>query len=65
MDLFSGKEPATKEERAEIIAFGIHLNEMEGARPTPQALADADDYIKGFINADELVARTRKRYGLE
>lgn len=38
---------------------------MEGLTVTPAGRADADEYIAGHIDSDELVARARARYGLD
>lgn len=38
---------------------------MEGLTVTPAGRADADEYIAGRIDSDELVARARARYGLD
>jgi antitoxin VbhA-like protein len=50
--------------RAQRVAAAIHNGAMEGAVVTPATRADAADYVAGRIDADELVARTRTRYGL-
>lgn len=54
----------TAAERARQIAEGIHSAEMEGLSLSPAMLADAELYIAGDIDADQLVERTRQRYGL-
>ena len=41
-----------------------HSGEMEGLHVDPATRADAEEYIAGRIQIDELVARTRARYGL-
>jgi hypothetical protein len=41
-----------------------HSGEMEGLHVDPATRADAQEYIAGRIEIDELVARTRARYGL-
>lgn len=46
------------------VAESAHSGEMEGFSVTPETHANADSYINGAIAADELVARTRERYGL-
>lgn len=46
------------------VAESAHSGEMEGFSVTPETHADAESYIDGAIDADELVARTRSRYGL-
>lgn len=55
---------AIREERARSVADGIHSAAMEGADVTDEYRHDADEYVDGRIDADELVARTRARYGL-
>lgn len=42
----------------------LHSGEMEGLYVTSAMRPDIEDYIEGRIEADELVARTRTRYGL-
>ena len=54
----------TVAERARHVAEGIHSAEMEGLSLSPAMLADAELYIAGHIDADQLVERTRQRYGL-
>lgn len=41
-----------------------HSGAMEGYTVTSETLADAECYIDGAIDADDLVSRTRSRYGL-
>jgi hypothetical protein len=50
--------------REQRVAAAIHNGAMEGAEVTPATRADAAEYVAGRIDADELVARTRARYGL-
>ena len=56
---------ATAADRAEWIAEAVHSVRMEGLDVTPAWEADAAQVIDGRIDADELVRRTRARYGLE
>ncbi|MFT8637898.1 MAG: antitoxin VbhA family protein [Pseudoclavibacter sp.] len=56
---------AAKAERQRRVAEGIHSGEMEGMYVDAGTRADADEYIAGRIDSDELVARARKRYGLD
>ena len=51
-------------ERARRVAEAIHSGEMEGMRVGPETRADAAEYVEGRIDSDELVVRTRARYGL-
>lgn len=41
-----------------------HSSEMEGGRSTPEVRADQEAYVAGEISADQLVERTRARYGV-
>lgn len=54
----------TRAERARVVAEAIHSGEMEGMHADADTQADAAEYIDGRIDSDELVARTRARYGL-
>ena len=61
------REVAAEPDRAERqrrVEDAIHSNEMEGLHANADTLADADDYVAGRIDSDELVARARARYGL-
>jgi Antitoxin VbhA len=57
---------ASPAERARRFALeqAEHSGEMEGLHVDPATRADAEEYIAGRIEIDELVARTRARYGL-
>lgn len=55
----------TVTEREQRVAEAIHNTEMEGMTLSSAGHADARDYIEGTIDADELVARARSRYGLD
>lgn len=55
----------TATQRAQRVSEAIHSGEMEGLTVTPAGRADADEYIAGHIDSDELVARARARYGLD
>ena len=55
----------TAAERKRRVAEAIHSGEMEGLHVDDATLADADEYIAGRIDSDELVARARARYGLD
>ncbi len=56
----------TPAERARRFAFSQaeHSGEMEGLHVDPATQADAEEYVAGRIDSDELVERTRARYGL-
>ena len=55
----------TEAERERRVAEAIHSGEMEGLIVSPAGRADAQEYIAGRIDSDELVARARARYGLD
>ena len=52
-------------ERERRVEEAIHSGEMEGLTVDPDTKVDSDDYIAGVIASDELVARSRARYGLD
>ncbi|WP_434619954.1 antitoxin VbhA family protein [Arthrobacter sp. A5] len=52
------------EARAEIVEAAIHSGEIEGLTVSDATRADADSYIAGRIDSNELVDRVRARYGL-
>jgi hypothetical protein len=61
------QEAITEAERAERqrrVEDAVHSNEMAGLHVNADTLADADEYVAGRIDSDELVARARARYGL-
>ena len=60
-EAITGAERAERQRRVED---AVHSNEMEGLQVNGDTLADADDYVAGRIDSDELVARVRARYGL-
>ena len=52
------------EVRALQVEAAIHSAEIEGLSVTSDTRADADSYIAGAIDSNELVDRVRTRYGL-
>ncbi|HRN30264.1 MAG TPA: hypothetical protein PK781_01600 [Terrimesophilobacter sp.] len=56
--------PTLIEQRQRAVEEAVHSGEMEGLHVDPDTRADADAYVAGRIDSDELVARTRARYGL-
>jgi hypothetical protein len=60
-EAITGAERAERQRRVED---AVHSNEMEGLHVNGDTLADADDYVAGCIDSDELVARAHARYGL-
>jgi hypothetical protein len=57
--------PSTQAERERRVAEAIHSGEMEGLHVSDAGRQDAQEYIAGRIDSDELVARARARYGLD
>lgn len=55
---------AVVESRASRVEAAVHNEELEGLHVSQQTRADADSYVAGEINSDELVERVRARYGL-
>lgn len=55
----------SEDERKRRIIEAIHSSEMDGVQVSKAGLADAQDYIAGRIDSDELVARARSRHGLD
>lgn len=56
--------PTLVEQRQRAVEDAVHSGEMEGLHVDPETRADADAYVAGRIDSDELVARARARYGL-
>ena len=56
---------AQKAERRRAVEEAIHTNAMEGAEVSDAWQTDAVAYVSGKIDGDEMVRRTRERYGLE
>lgn len=54
-----------EDERKRRVAEAIHSGEMEGLKVSKEGQADAQKYVAGRIDSDELVARARSRYGLD
>lgn len=52
------------EARAIHVEEAAHSAEIEGLQVSVETMTDADSYIAGQIDSDELVARVRARYGL-
>lgn len=54
----------TAAERELRVVSAIHSSEMEGLEVSAAFREDAQEYIVGHIDSDELVARARARYCL-
>ena len=54
----------TARERAASVAEATHSAGLEGLTVSPASLADAQEYVRGDIDVDELGRRVRARYGV-
>ncbi len=54
----------TEAERRFALEQAEHSGEMEGLHVSPEARADAEEWIAGRLDVDELVERGRARYDL-
>lgn len=50
--------------RTQNVEAAIHSAKIEGLTVSEATKSDADSYIAGRIDSDELVERVRARYGL-
>ena len=57
--------PSTEAQRRFALEQAEHSGEMEGLHIDPATRADAEEWVAGCIDVDELVARGRARYGLQ
>lgn len=55
---------AEREFRQRVVADAAHSSAMAGLEASPEYRADSAAYVAGEIDAEELVCRTRARYGL-
>ncbi|MBD8535686.1 hypothetical protein IFT89_11340 [Plantibacter sp. CFBP 13570] len=55
---------AERDARRRDVAAAAHSSAMEGLEATAEYRADAEAYVDGQFDVDELVRRTRARYGL-
>jgi hypothetical protein len=53
-----------KARRRAAFEDGIHSAYLDGGMVTDVFRADAEEYINGIIDIDELLKRTQRRYGL-
>ena len=54
----------TAGERAASVAEATQSAELEGQTVSPASLADAQEYVRGANDVDELGRRVRARYGV-
>ena len=57
--------PSSEAQRWFALEQAEHSGEMEGLHIDPATRADAEEWVAGRIDVDELVARGRARYGLQ
>ena len=55
---------AERAERQRRVEDAVHSNKVDGLHVNADTLSDADEYVTGRIDSDDLVARARARYGL-
>ena len=53
-----------KARRRAAFEDGVHSAYLDGGMVTDAFRADAEEYINGIIDLDELLNRTQRRYGL-
>ena len=57
--------PAREVDRAQQVASVVHSAAMEGLHVTTATRTEMDRFAEGGLEVEELVRRTRARYGLE
>lgn len=62
MTVTSTRKTTTTDERERVVAEAVHSAAMEGLTVTPATRADADEYARGSIDVDELLARVDARH---
>lgn len=50
--------------RRAVFEDGIHSAYLDGGMVSDEFRADAEEYINGFIDTDEILKRTQRRYGV-
>lgn len=50
--------------RSDVLELATHFSRMEGLETSTEFKSDAQAYVDGTIDLDELGRRTRARYGL-
>ena len=53
-----------KARRRAVFEDGIHSAYLDGGMVSDAFRADAEEYINGLIDTDELLKRTQRRYGV-
>ncbi|KNY07228.1 metallophosphoesterase [Microbacterium sp. GCS4] len=52
----------TREQRMNSVAESLHTGVLDGLKPTPRALRDAQDYIDGIRSLEEIIEDVRRRH---
>ncbi|MFJ4175378.1 metallophosphoesterase [Microbacterium sp. NPDC089696] len=52
----------TREQRMNSVAEALHSGVLDGLKPTPAALQDAQDYVDGVRTLDQLIEDVRRRH---
>lgn len=52
----------TREQRMNSVAESLHSGVLDGLKPTPAALRDAQDYIDGVRSLEEIIEDVRRRH---
>lgn len=59
----NGERPRlTREQRMNSVAESLHSGVLDGLKPTPAALRDAQDYIDGLRSLEEIIEDVRRRH---
>lgn len=59
---YSGDTRRTREQRMNSTAEALHSGVLDGLKSTPRALRDAQDYIDGLRDLEELIEDVRRRH---
>jgi DNA-binding response OmpR family regulator len=62
MSTSTTSKSAAQSLRERAVEDAVHSASMEGLAVTPATRVDADDYVRGSIDVDELVARVHARH---
>ena len=63
--MFGAISESEMRRRAESVGLAVRTVRLEGGDVTRAFMRDAGEYARGTIDGTELLARTRRRYGLE
>ena len=63
--MFGAISESEMRRRTENVGLSVQSVRLEGGDVTRAFMRDAGEYARGTIDGIELLARTRRRYGLE